>query len=79
MPIVLYSNGGFTEGDTLISPAAGAGSTALRFPLERWGVKFKYLFNAPDSPMDVAGIRKFRRAAQVSEETALSAAGHPGL
>lgn len=34
-PILLYSNGGFTEGDTLISPAAGAGSTALRYPLER--------------------------------------------
>jgi L-fucose isomerase-like protein len=63
-PILLYSLGGFTEGDTLISPAAGAGSTALRFPLERWGVKFKYLFNAPDSPMDVSGILKFGRAAR---------------
>ncbi|MHB9069631.1 MAG: hypothetical protein ACYC54_04600 [Sedimentisphaerales bacterium] len=64
-PLVLYSFGGFTKGDTLISPAAGAGSTALRFPLERWGFKFKYLFNAPDSPMDVDGIKKFGRAAQV--------------
>ena len=64
-PLVLYSYGGFTEGDTLISPAAGAGSTALRYPLERWGVKFKYLFNGPDMPMDVEGIVKFGRAAQV--------------
>jgi len=63
-PMVLYSLGGFTEGDTLISPAAGAGSTALRFPMERWGIKFKYLFNAPDTPMDVQGIVKFGRAAQ---------------
>jgi L-fucose isomerase len=63
-PIVLYSKGGFTEGDTLISPAAGAGSTALRFPMERWGIKYKYLFNAPDTPMDVAGIVKFGRAAR---------------
>ena len=63
-PMVLYSLGGFTEGDTLISPAAGAGSTALRFPMERWGIKFKYLFNAPDTPMDVAGVVKFGRAAQ---------------
>ncbi|MGQ9682429.1 MAG: hypothetical protein ACUVX9_07830 [Anaerolineae bacterium] len=63
-PIVLYSHGGFTEGDTLISPAAGAGSTALRFPLERWGAKFRYLYNPPDSPMDVAGILRFGRAAQ---------------
>jgi len=63
--IVLYSKGGFTEGDTLISPAAGAGSTALRYPMERWGIQFKYLFNAPDEPMDIEGILKFGRAAQV--------------
>src|SRR5512133_586434 len=44
-PVVLYSKGGFTEGDTLVSPAAGAGSTALRYPMERWGMKFTYLFN----------------------------------
>lgn len=67
-PIVLYSKGGFTEGGTLISPAAGAGSTALRFPMERWGIKFKYLFNAPDQPMDLAGILKFGRAAQVMKK-----------
>ncbi len=67
-PIVLYSKGGTTVGDTLISPAAGAGSTALRFPMERWGIKFKYLYNGPDQPMDVAGILKFGRAAQVMKK-----------
>ena len=67
-PIVLYSKGGFTEGDTLISPAAGAGSTALRYPMERWGIKFKYLFNAPDEAMDVDGIVKFGRAAHVMKK-----------
>jgi len=65
-PLVLYSHGGFTENDTLISPAAGAGSTALRYPLERWRVKFKYLFNGPDMPMDVEGICKFGRAAKTA-------------
>lgn len=63
-PIVLYSMGGFTEGDTLISPAGGAGSTALRYPMEQWGIKFRYLFNAPDAPMDTDGILKFGRAAR---------------
>ena len=63
-PLVLYSFGGFTEADTLISPAGGAGSTALRYPLERWGFNFIYLFNPPDSPMDVEPILKFGRAAQ---------------
>jgi L-fucose isomerase-like protein len=67
-PILLYSLGGFTEGDTLISPAAGAGSTALRFPMERWGIKFKYLFNAPDTPMDIQGILKYGRAAHTMKK-----------
>ena len=65
-PIVLYSYGGYTEGDTLICPAAGAGTTALRFPMERMGFRFKYLFNAPDAPMDVKGIRAFGMAARAA-------------
>jgi L-fucose isomerase-like protein len=65
-PMILYSLGGFTEGSTLISPAAGAGTTALRYPMERWGIRFKYLFNAPDSPMDIDGILTFGRASQVA-------------
>jgi L-fucose isomerase-like protein len=69
-PMILYSFGGFTDHEgkfgekgTLISPAAGAGSTSLRFPMEQWGIKFKYLFNAPDSPMDIEGILSFAKAA----------------
>ena len=61
-PMVLYSFGGFTEGDTLISPAAGAGTTAIRYPMEQWGFKFKYFYNAPDTPMDTDSIIKFGRA-----------------
>jgi L-fucose isomerase-like protein len=65
-PMVLYSFGGFTdEHGTLISPAAGAGSTSVRLPMQQMGIKFKFLFNAPDSPMNVEGIRKFGKAAQV--------------
>jgi L-fucose isomerase-like protein len=67
-PLVLYSFGGFTADGTLVSPAAGAGSTALRFPLERWGVKFKYLFHGPDESMDVQGILAFGRAAQTARK-----------
>lgn len=70
-PMILYSFGGFTdhEGEfgekgTLISPAAGAGSTSLRFVMEQWGYKFKYLFNGPDCPMDIENILSFAKAAQ---------------
>jgi L-fucose isomerase len=65
-PLLLYSLGGFTEGGTLICPAAGAGVTAIRYPLERMGFRFKHLFNAPDTPMDVEGIVRFGRAAQAA-------------
>jgi len=78
-PMVLYSFGGFTEGDTLISPAAGAGTTAIRYPLEQWGFKFKYLFNGPDSPMDVDGIIKFGRAAQVAKRLRKTRVGMVGF
>lgn len=65
-PMVLYSFGGFTDANgTLISPAAGAGSTSLRLPMQQMGIKFKYLFNGPDLPMNVEGIKKFGKAAQV--------------
>ncbi len=63
-PMVLYSFGGWTdEHGTLISPAAGAGSTSIRYPLEQWGYKFRYLFNGPDQPMDTQGIVTFGKAA----------------
>src|SRR5688572_15644866 len=65
-PMVLYSFGGFTDKNgTLISPAAGAGSTSVRLPMQLMGIKFKYLFNAPDAPMNVSEIIKFGKAAQV--------------
>ena len=79
-PIVLYSMGGFTdENGTLISPAAGAGSTSLRYPLERWGYKFKYLFNGPDQPLDVEGIRIFGRAAQTMKRLRYARLGMIGF
>jgi L-fucose isomerase-like protein len=65
-PVVLYSYGGVSEGELLVSPAAGAGSTGLRYPLERFGVRFTYLFNAPDTPMDTAGILRTARAARAA-------------
>lgn len=74
-PMILYSFGGFTDHEgkfgekgTLISPAAGAGSTSLRFPMEQWGIRFKYLYNAPDAPMDIDGILSFAKAANVMKK-----------
>jgi L-fucose isomerase-like protein len=65
-PVVLYSYGGTSDGGMLVSPAAGAGSTGLRYPLERFGVRLAYLYNAPDTPMDTAGILRMARAARAA-------------
>jgi L-fucose isomerase-like protein len=34
--------------------------------MERMGFRFTYLFNAPDTPMDVEGITAFGRAARTA-------------
>jgi L-fucose isomerase-like protein len=78
-PVLLYSYGGSTEDGTLISPAAGAGSTALRFPLERWGFRFGYLFNAPDCEMDVEGVLRFGRAARAARRLRSARVGLVGF
>jgi L-fucose isomerase-like protein len=85
-PMILYSFGGFTDQEgnfgekgTLISPAAGAGSTSLRLPMERWGIRFRYLFNAPDEPMDIDSIRCFARAAFTMKRLRRSRLGMVGF
>ncbi|MFC2087243.1 hypothetical protein ACFLSA_03655 [Bacteroidota bacterium] len=85
-PMILYSLGGFTDHEgkfgekgTLISPAAGAGSTSLRLPMEQWGIKFKYLFNAPDSQMDIAGIMSFARASHTMKRLRKARLGMVGF
>ncbi len=85
-PMILYSLGGFTDHEgtfekkgTLISPAAGAGSTSLRLPMEQWGIKFRYLFNAPDAPMDIEGILSFARAAHTAKRLRYSRLGMIGF
>jgi L-fucose isomerase-like protein len=85
-PMILYSFGGFTdregefgEKETLISPAAGAGSTSLRLPMEQWGIKFKYLFNAPDTQIDIAGILSFVKSANVSKRLRKARLGMVGF
>lgn len=85
-PMILYSFGGFTDHEgkfaekgTLISPAAGAGSTSLRLPMEQWDIKFKYLFNAPDSLMDIEGIMSFARASHAMKRLRYARLGMIGF
>ncbi|MHB9036182.1 MAG: hypothetical protein ACYC64_05915 [Armatimonadota bacterium] len=59
LPICVWSLGGFTEDGRLVSPAAPAGATALRWPLEMMGAKFKLIYDAPDAPLGIEKVGDF--------------------
>jgi L-fucose isomerase len=48
-------------------------------PMEQWGIKFKYLFNAPDSLMDINGIMSFARAAHTVKKLSHTRLGMIGF
>jgi L-fucose isomerase-like protein len=47
--------------------------------MELWGIKFRYLYNAPDSPMDIDGILSFARAAYTAKRLRYSRLGMIGF
>ena len=77
-PILLWGLGGYTEKGRLISPAAQAGTCALREPLEAMGAKFKFIYDWPDSPMNVDKIEEFAKVARAIRELSCSKIGMMG-
>jgi len=62
-PMLLWGLGGKTSGGRLATTAAQAGTTALRKPMEDMGFNFKYVYDFPDSPSNIAEIMDFVKAA----------------
>jgi len=77
-PILLWGLGGYTEDGRLISPAAQAGTSALREPLEAMGVKFKFIYDWPDSPMNLDKIEDFAKVAKAVRQLSYSKVGMMG-
>lgn len=77
-PILLWGLGGRTEEGRLVSPAAQAGTSALREPLEAMGAKFKFIYDWPDAPMNLEAVKDFASVAETIDRLAHSRIGLVG-
>ena len=59
LPILLWGRGGYTENGRLVSPAAQAGTAAVRDTLVSLGARFLYLYDYPDAPMRLDRVADF--------------------
>jgi L-fucose isomerase-like protein len=64
LPILLWGLGGYTVDGRLVSPAAQAGTAAVRDTLVSLGARFLYVYDYPDSPMRLDRVRDFCAAAR---------------
>jgi len=63
LPILLWGLGGYTVHGQLVSPAAQAGTSAVRDALASLGTSFLYLYDYPDAPMRLDRVADFCAAA----------------
>lgn len=77
-PILLWGLGGYTQNGSLISPASQAGTSSLREPFEAIGLKFKYIYDWPDSPMNLDKVESFAQVVQAVKKLAHARVGMMG-
>jgi hypothetical protein len=77
-PALLYSYGGRTERASSSPPPRAPDRPGCGYPLERFGMRFDYLFNAPDTPMDTAGVASMARAARARRQLQTARLGMVG-
>ena len=78
LPILLWGRGGYTIDGRLVSPAAQAGTSAVVDTLKLLGAKYKYVYDYPDSPMNLDKVRDFCQAAKAVNILAHSRIGMMG-
>jgi L-fucose isomerase-like protein len=77
-PMLLWGLGGYTEEGSLVSPAAQAGTTGLRWTMESMGYKFKFIYDFPDSPMSISDVLSFAKVARAVRKLRNSKVGMVG-
>ena len=77
-PMLLWGMGGYTRNGSLVAPAAQAGTTGLREPLAAAGFKFKYIYDWPDSPMNLDKVLSFAKVARAVRKLAHARVGMMG-
>jgi L-fucose isomerase-like protein len=78
LPILLWGLGGYTVDGRLVSPAAQAGTAAVRDTLVSLGARFLYVYDYPDSPMRLDRVRDFCAAARAVRTLAHARMGMMG-
>ncbi|MGE5558491.1 MAG: hypothetical protein ACM3WV_07745 [Bacillota bacterium] len=64
LPILVWGLGGKTANGTLISPASPAGTSALLFPMRQLGIKYKYIYDHPDSEPKYGEVLSFAKTVE---------------
>jgi len=77
-PMLLWGLGGYTQNGSLISPASQAGTSGLREPLDAVGFKFKYIYDWPDSPMNLDKVESFAQVARAVKKLSRARIGMMG-
>lgn len=77
-PILLWGLGGHTQEGRLIASGTQAGTCALREPLEAMGAKFKFIYDWPDSPMNIGKVENFGKVTRAVRELSRSKIGMMG-
>lgn len=78
LPVLVWGLGGFTRDGSLVSPAAPAGTSALRDVLDRFGFRFKHIYEWPDSPLRPERVRDFELAVRTVKTLAHARIGMMG-
>jgi L-fucose isomerase-like protein len=78
LPILLWGLGGYTVDGRLISPAAQAGTSAVRDSLVSLGAHFLYVYDYPDAPMRLDRVGDFCAAAGAARTLAHARMGMMG-
>ena len=64
LPILIWGLGGKTENGTLVSPASPAGTSALLFPMKQFDIKYKYIYDHPDSEPKYEEVLRFAKVVE---------------
>lgn len=59
VPVLVWGLGGKTVNGTMISPASAAGTSGFLYTLKQFGIKYKYVYDHPDSEPKYDEVLKF--------------------
>jgi L-fucose isomerase-like protein len=77
-PMLLWGLGGYTRKGSLVSPAAQAGTPPIRAMMDTLGVKYKYVWEHPNTPIRVERVHDFAVVAKTVRDLSRARIGMMG-